>query len=215
MDLTWLGDRCFSVRGRDVTVVTDPDSKALDTNFKGQEITAVTLSRSQMATELSATNNHYPHIIKGPGEYEVANVFITGIGTAYNVRSDEGEITCEKNTVYAIELDGLVVCHLGQLNSPLTSEQTEQMSEVSILLVPIGDPTTFRPAMDTISLLEPKLVIPMAYPWAAIEGDGGSEVLKRFLKEMGTKEFESQKRLHITPNTLPQQAQAVVLEDRG
>ena len=215
MDLTWLGNRCFSVRGRDVTVVTDPDGEAIEKTLKGQEITAVTLSRPHMADELSLADGRYPHVVKGPGEYEVANVFLTGVGTPYQIRSDEGEITQGKNTVYTIELEGLVVCHLGELTSPLTSEHTERLSEVSILLVPIGDPGTFRPAMDTISLLEPKLVIPMGYPWSNPEEDGEPDTLKRFIKEMGAKEYEAQRRLHVTPASLPQQTQAVVLEDRG
>jgi L-ascorbate metabolism protein UlaG (beta-lactamase superfamily) len=215
LDLTWLGNRCFSVRGRDVTVVTDPDGEAIDKTLKGQEITAITLSRPHMANGLSLAGGRYPHVVNGPGEYEVANVFLTGVGTPYHIRSDEGEITREKNTVYTIELESLVVCHLGELNSPLTSEHTERLSEVSVLLVPIGDPDTFRPAMDTISLLEPKLVIPMAYPWSNPKEEEEPDTLKRFIKEMGAKEYEVQRRLHVTPTSLPQQTQAVILEDRS
>ncbi len=199
-------------------MLTDPYSGASLHLPKDPAVKVITLSRTELADIALGDYHDSPRVIKGPGEYEVANVLITGVATQYESRSEQGETVRSKNTVYAIELEGLVLCHLGELQAPLSSEHIEGMRDVSILLVPVGNPTSFRASMDTISLLEPKLVIPMDY---SEEGEspseapsaGSGQALIRFLKEMSAKEAEPQKRLHITSSTLPQQTQVAVLEN--
>ncbi|MFQ5873886.1 MAG: MBL fold metallo-hydrolase [Dehalococcoidia bacterium] len=222
MDITWLGRRCFGIRSRDAVVVTDPHAEAISRLPKEQILKAITISRSDLATDLPERDREsgYPRIIKGPGEYEVADILITGVATLLESQNEQGQTDRGKNTIYAIELEGLVTCHLGELQRPLTSEQTEEMSAVSVLLVPVGDPQSFQASMDTISLLEPKLVIPMGYQTDAAEsdtsrGEVSSQALNRFLKEMGVKEVEPQRRLRVTTSTLPQQTQVAVLEIQG
>ena len=212
MDITWLGRRCFAIRGRDITVVTDPYSGAFPRLPKGPAVKAVTLSRDELDGHMPSSDDNSPRVIKGPGEYEVANIFITGVATRYESRDEQGRGVISKNTIYSIELEGLVLCHLGELQTPLTSEQMEGMRAVSILLVPVGDPTSLRASMDTVSLLEPNLVVPMDYPGETREGEHPPQALTRFLKEMSAKRVEPQKRLHITTSTLPQQTQVVALE---
>ena len=96
----------------------------------------------------------------GPGEYEVSDVFITGIQT---YADDKHGKVRGKNTAYLFELEGMVICHLGALGHTLTAEQREQMSNVDILLIPVGGHTTIdaTQASDVISTLEPHIVIPM------------------------------------------------------
>src|SRR5215211_6018172 len=42
------------------------------------------------------------------------------------------------NTSYLIELDGMVICHLGDLGHALSEEQAEAMTDVDVLLIPAG-----------------------------------------------------------------------------
>lgn len=217
MDVTWMGRRCFSIKGKDGTVLTDPYADLTPRLAKGPTINAITLSRKELADQLPSTNGKPGRIIKGPGEYEIANILITGVGTLHESESQDGQGQPVRgtNTVYAIELEGVVLCHLGELQRPLTSEQVEEMGDVSVLMMPLGDPNCFRASMDTISLLEPRLVLPMDYDASAVGTDGPPQPLSRLLKEMGGLQAEPQRRLHITPSTLPLQTQIAVLENLG
>jgi L-ascorbate metabolism protein UlaG (beta-lactamase superfamily) len=116
------------------------------------------------------------------------------------------------NIVYHIQIEEVCICHLGDLGHVPTSEQTEQMSDVDILMVPIGGVATIgaTAAVETISLLQPKLVIPMHFKTEVVRMELAP--LEPFLKEMGVKEFTSQPKLSVTKSSLPVETNVVVLD---
>ena len=209
MDITWYGGRCFSIRGKDAFVVTDPIETVFSQLPKGIITKVVTFSRIDAVMDVPSSENGYPRVIGRPGEYEVADVLVTGIATQYQLQEVE---ETGKNVVYAIELEGLVLCHLGGLQSPLTSAQIERMGDVRVLMVPVGDQTSLRASMGTISLLEPRIVIPMDYNIDTEEGGSSSQTLTRFLKEMGVKEVEPQRKIQVNASGMPVQTQVAILE---
>ena len=213
MDITWMGRRCFSIRGRDVTILTDPYGNVADRLGKGPKVRAVTCSLEEMDCNLPPDEDKTRRVIRGPGEYETAEVQITGVGTVHGSQGPEaGEVAGGRNTVYSIEIEGIVMCHLGDLQQALTSEQVERLGNVSILMVPVGSLSSLKASTDTIGLMEPRLVVPMDYEAAAIENRDPSQPIMRFLKEMGAQDSEPQRRLHVTPSTLPQETQVAILE---
>ena len=70
-------------------------------------------------------------------------------------------------------------------------------------------------AAETVSLLEPKLVLPMHYQTPAAKAQ--LDPLDRFLKEMGAPSAleERQNKLSVTKSTLPQETKVLVLDYRG
>ena len=213
MDITWMGRRCFSIRGRDVTILTDPYGNIAARLGKGQKVRAVTCSLEDMDCSLPPDEDNTRRIIRGPGEYETADVLITGVGTVHGPQDPQGGgVAGGKNTVYSIELEGIVMCHLGDLQQALTSEQVERLGNVSILMVPVGSSSSLKASTDTIGLMEPRLVVPMDYEAAAIGDKDPSQPIVRFLKEMGSQDSEPQRRLNVTPSSLPQQTQVAILE---
>lgn len=151
-----------------------------------------------------------PVVLSGPGEYEINNVVITGLPTG---KPQAGAETL-KNTLFLVEIDEISVCHLGDLARPLTGTDKELLGSVDVLLVPTGGHCTIDAAgaAETISLIEPKLVVPMHFG-ASPDGvplDG----LERFLKEMGVGEVQPQARLAVTKTNLSETTQVVVLEVR-
>lgn len=151
--------------------------------------------------------------IRGPGEYEIAEVLITGVGTAYQTgEAENGAGSLGRNTVYAIEMDGIVVCHLGDLQKPLESGQVERLGDVGVMVVPIGSLESVKASVETARLVEPKVVVPMDYPGPETPD---SEPLTRFLKEMGVTAPEGQRRLHLTASSMPEQTQVALLENSG
>jgi len=152
-----------------------------------------------------------PKVIHGPGEFEVSGVLIQGIST-YHDNAKGGEQG--KNTAYVVEMDEVRICHLGDLGHLPTPEQVEELSGVDILFVPVGGGTTIAGAQaaETVSMLEPKLVIPMHYKTPAVKAD--LEPLDRFLKEIGAAGAlsEQQPKLSVTKSTLPQETKVQVME---
>ena len=214
MEITWLGRSCFRLRGRDAAVVMDPCDKS--TGYSIGKLTAdiVTVSHDHPAhSNLSAVTGD-PRVVAGPGEFEIAGVLIMGVRTFHD--SEKGA-KLGKNTAFVVELDDVRVCHLGDLGHVPTPEQVEDLSGVDVLLAPVGGNSTIgaAAAAETISLLEPKLVVPMHYQTPADKAE--LEPLDRFLKEMGalTAFEERQPKLSVTKSTLPHETKVQVLDYKG
>ena len=71
-----------------------------------------------------------------------------------------------KNSVFVIEVDGLVICHLGDLGHELTDAQVKAIGKVDVLMIPIGGIYTINggQAQAVMKQLKPRLyVLPMHY----------------------------------------------------
>ncbi len=216
MEITWLGHSCFRLRGKDATILTDPCDKGSGYAIGKPNADIVTVSHNHPAHSNIGAVAGGPRVIQGPGEFEVSSVLIMGIPTFHD---GEKGAKLGKNTAYVFELDELRVCHLGDLGHVPTPEQVEELSGVDILLAPVGGDTTIgaTAAAETVSLLEPKLVIPMHYQTPASSPKSKLEPLDRFLKEMGAKGAleERQPKLSVTRSTLPHEIKVQVLDYRG
>lgn len=214
MEISWLGHSCFRLRGREAAVVVDPCAKSTGYSIGKPTANIVTVSHDHSGHNNVAAVAGSPRVVEGPGEFEIAGVLITGIRTYHD--QDEGA-TLGKNIAYVLELEGLRICHLGDLGHVPSPEQVEAMSGVDILLTPVGGGSTIgaTAAAETVSLLEPKLVIPMHYQTPASKAE--LDPLDRFLKEIGAPSAleERQPKLSVTPSTLPQETKVQVLDYKG
>jgi L-ascorbate metabolism protein UlaG (beta-lactamase superfamily) len=71
-----------------------------------------------------------------------------------------------KNSVWIVEVDGLVFCHLGDLGHELTPEQVKAIGKVDVLMIPVGGIYTLNgdQAKTVVEQLKPRLyVLPMHY----------------------------------------------------
>lgn len=71
-----------------------------------------------------------------------------------------------KNSVWVIEMNGLTLCHLGDLGHELSAEQVKAIGKVDVLMVPIGGIYTINgeQAQKVVEQLKPRLyVLPMHY----------------------------------------------------
>jgi L-ascorbate metabolism protein UlaG (beta-lactamase superfamily) len=118
------------------------------------------------------------------------------------------------NTVFLFDFDGLAVCHLGDLGHVPTQSQLESLSDVDVLLIPVGGEHTIDAAKATevISLIEPKLVIPMHY--RTPEEKAQLHTVTRFFKAMGLAAIPPIAELKVTKSSLPTETQIVVLDHK-
>lgn len=215
MEITWLGASCFRIRSRDdATILTDTFS--LEGGLpRGAQADIVTVSDPSAVDRLPAvaaahaaeTGRTEPVVVFRPGEYEVRDVLITAVRT-YR----DGVKGAERgpNTVFLIETEGLTICHLGEIGHTPSAAQVEALGEVDILLAPVSTPGGLTPARaaEVVSLLGPKIVVPMVLP-----GSDGDQ-LATFLKEMGAAEAQPQARLTIARSALPEVTTVALLEGR-
>ncbi|MGI9059694.1 MAG: MBL fold metallo-hydrolase [Ktedonobacteraceae bacterium] len=214
MEITWLGHSCFQLRGKTVTVITDPFPPQPGYSLGKVTAPIVTLSHNHAGHNYVQGVGGNPYFVQGPGEYEISEVLITGVASYHdNKRGQEHG----RNTIYVIHMDDLVICHLGDLGHILQEEQLEEVADADVLLIPIGGHHTINAtqAAEVISQVEPRVIIPMHYRTAAVEGQRDSlDPLDKFCREMGV-EMNPQPKLVVTRNNLPAEAQVVILSHRS
>jgi L-ascorbate metabolism protein UlaG (beta-lactamase superfamily) len=210
MQITWYGHSCFRLRGRNGTVVTDPYGDDIGYSLPRVRADIVTVSHDHPDHATVKAVKGKPKVIDGPGEYEIKGIFVIGIPTYYDDTRTQPGI---RNTVYVVEMEGITVCHLGDLRRVPTQSQVEELSEVDVLLIPVGGGSTLgaAKASDVISLLEPRIVIPMHYHTKSVSGLKLQPV-DLFLKEMGVKDAVPQEGLKVTKSGLPTETQVVVMD---
>ena len=206
-EIRWYGHNCFRIRGKDAVILTDPVGK--DTGYSLAKTTADVVTISSQSPEHTNLNAVKPEFdtVTGPGEYEMHDVFITGIRT--HLDEEKGKVRGH-NTVYLIEMDGMTFCHLGDLGHALGSEDAEAIGDVDVLLVPAGS-TTLGPAKaaEVTSRLSPKVVIPMQF--ATASGDRNLASLESFCRNLGVDVPEPAEKLSLKASDLGETLQVVAL----
>jgi L-ascorbate metabolism protein UlaG (beta-lactamase superfamily) len=213
MEITWYGHSCFRITERGMaTVVTDPyDPEEVGYDPGKLKAEIVTISCDKPAHNFLSTIRGKAFEITGPGEYEVGGVFVTGV--YINGSSKKKNAEGVRNTVFVIDYNGMKIAHLGELNSVPNQTEVEGLGEIHVALVPVGGTTSLNAAKaaEVISLLEPRIVIPMHYEMSKSKIE--LEPLSKFLKEMGLNTVETQESFKLTnANVLPEETRVMVLD---
>lgn len=210
MEIKWFGQSCFELKGDKAKLVIDPYEDKI--GFKMPKLSS---------DILAITHDHFDHnntkaisgdpfVINGPGEYEVKGISVTGIPTFHDDKNgqERGE-----NLVYIIEIDGIRICHLGDLGHKLDDLQTDLIDGVDILLIPVGGEFTIdaKKAGEVIEQIEPRIVIPMHYQIQKLTGVKGFAKVDDFLSEMGVKDINKKDLLKVKKDKLPQDKTEVVV----
>jgi L-ascorbate metabolism protein UlaG (beta-lactamase superfamily) len=208
VEITWLGHACFRIKGSQAVVITDPFPPDLGYSLGNQTANVITVSHDHPSHSYVQGIKGEPRVVRRPGEYEIAGVLILGLSTYHDAVKGQ---TRGKNTIYLMEVDGMAVCHLGDIGHVLGDDAIEEMGNVDILLLPVGGGSTVGPSMaaEIIRKVEPKVVIPMHYKTPSIKRD--LEPVENFLKEMGAAAVEPRSKLNISKSNLPISTQVYVL----
>ncbi len=162
-----------------------------------------------------ADHNHVPglrgkpQVIKGNGSHKAKGMEFKGIAAFHDGRkgSERGE-----NTIFCFTLDGISICHLGDLGHVLSEQEAGQIGPVDVLLMPVGGVYTIDPAQatQTAQRINPKILIPMHYktshcgfPLAKVEDFTSGKAGVRTIK--GSE-------VEIKKEKLPQPIEIIVLD---
>ena len=216
----WHGLSCFSIEAKNgdavANLVTDPFDP---------ETVGLKLPRNLAGDMVTVSHDHASHnnieavkpagekklfIIKTPGEYEVGGLFVYGVSAP--VVASEGK---ERGltTLYRFEVGDLSVAHLGDLSADILDAQRESLEDIDVLLIPVGGETvlTAKRAVEIVTQLSPRIVIPMHYALPGLKTK--SDPVEKFLKEMGATSAERLTKWKAIKKDLPvEETKVIVLE---
>ena len=212
MNITWYGQSCFKIQSKDTVLITDPFDKKIGLKPPFGAADIVTISHDHSDHNNFQVIKNDPFIIDGAGEYEIKKVRIKGINSYHD--NQEGKERGQ-NTIYIIEMEGIKICHLGDLGqNTLINGQLEKIGQVDILFIPVGGVFTidWKSASAIISQIEPRIIIPMHYKVPGVKG----ELLKldpvdKFCKERGVSSKDTANKFSIKKKDLPQEGSETII----
>ena len=163
MKVKYLGHACFIITSDAGTkIITDPYETGGE--FSYGEI-------QESADIVLVSHDHFDHsnvsVVRGNPEVvretkKIKGIEFKGIATYHD---DAGGRLRGKNAIFCFEVDGIKVCHLGDLGHQLSAQQVAELGKVDILLIPVGGFYTIdaKAAGQVCDKLTPKVIIPMHY----------------------------------------------------
>ena len=163
MKIQWLGHSCFKLtESTGTTVVTDPYDSYI--GFKMEPVSANIVTMSHKHKDHSAASNvsGNPTLIEGVGAWEIGGVGVTGLKSYHD--NDQGAKRGE-NTIYCFRMDGIDICHMGDIGQEMNVLLGESIGTVNVLMIPVGGNYTVdaEQAKEYVDFLMPDIVIPMHY----------------------------------------------------
>ncbi len=212
MKIKWLGHACFTITSdTGVKIITDPyvTTDRLTYGEIKESADIVTVSHNHGDHNNVAAVRGNPEVVRGAGTAEIKGIKFDGTATYHD---ETGGSQRGDNVIFCFKVDGVRVCHLGDLGHKVSDKQIGELGRIDILLIPVGGFYTIdaKVATEVCNQLKPKVIIPMHYkndkcrfPIAGVDGFlGGKEGISRL--DASEVEFK--------PGELPASTQIIVLK---
>ena len=165
MRIKWLGHASFLITSETGTkIINDPYTPGMGISYGEIRETAdiVTVSHGHGDHNNVAAVKGNPVVVKEIAPVEIKGIKFSGIPTYHD---DAGGRQRGNNIIFCFEVDGIRICHCGDLGHSLDNRQVDNLGKVDILLIPVGGGPTIGPdiATEVYHRLAPKVVIPMHY----------------------------------------------------
>uniref|UniRef100_A0A7J3ZK93 Zn-dependent hydrolase n=1 Tax=Fervidicoccus fontis TaxID=683846 RepID=A0A7J3ZK93_9CREN len=211
--IKWHGHACFEVidsRGR--SIVFDP-----------HDGTSIGISPPRAKADIVlSSHKHFDHdavsvvakpgaktLVEKEGVFDVNGIRVEGFLTYHD--KSMGALR-GRNVVYKVEVDGLVLLHLGDLGHVVTEDLLEKLGSIDVLFVPVGGTFTIdaKEAVTVVESIRPRIAIPMHYKISGLRLpiSGIEDFLARSkwpVVKVDKSEYE------VTKESLPERDQTVVV----
>jgi L-ascorbate metabolism protein UlaG (beta-lactamase superfamily) len=167
--ITWYAHACFRIEGDGVAIVTDPYTpENAGLGAVPEPADAVVMSSSLDESHSNAAMvPGVPHVLNAldavDRPQDLVGTSVEGFAaTEGSNRPDDPKA----NALYRLELEGLAICHMGDVGTPLSEAQINALEDrVDVLLALAGGGLTIPlPDLDVaIERIGPRVVIPMHY----------------------------------------------------
>ncbi|MFA5186066.1 MAG: MBL fold metallo-hydrolase [Patescibacteria group bacterium] len=215
MQIYWHGYSAVRIEAKtgdkEVTILTDPFQNEASLRMPRTVEADILLLSHQDSKRFSLENvQGTPYTISDPGEYEIKDALVQGI---QDRALDVGEK--ERPIIYRITVEGLSLAFLGQLKRKLTDYEVEELGQIDILLLPVGGGEVMdsKMASETISTVEPRMVVPLHYDLPGIKTKLAH--VDTFCKALGVCKRQDANKLKITKKELPTEDMIVTVLERA
>jgi len=164
MRARWHGHSCFEFFDPEKSIIIDPhDGKSIGIKppISNADIVIISHDHFDHNAQRIIRKEHSllfaeigKHVIKGT-EFEGFPSF----------HDDSNGTVRGMNTIYKFTVDGISICHCGDLGDIPSDDVIEAIRNVDIIFVPVGEVYTFPIAKvkEFLSLIGPKIIVPMHY----------------------------------------------------
>ena len=163
MKIQYLGHSSFKLtESTGTSIVTDPYSPKIGFDMPEVTADAVTISHHHFDHDYVKAVGGSPKIIDKESSYDLPGVEINAFKSYHD---NVGGKQRGENVIFKFRMDGLDVCHLGDLGEECSAELIERLLPVDVLLIPVGGNYTVdaETAKEFVDRLMPEIVIPMHY----------------------------------------------------
>lgn len=207
MDIQFYGANCVTVTYKGQRVVIDDNLATLGSKsiLKAEDIALFTGPHPEIKIALKL-------VIDRPGEYEVADVSVTGVAARSHLAED---VTLTDATMYKVAAGDLNLLFTGHIYPDITDAQLERLGRIDVMFVPVGGNGYTLDAIGAMKLIkevEPKLVIPTHYADKSLSYEVPQQDLAQVLKELSMEPKETTAKLRLKPADLSEVTQLIVLE---
>ena len=211
MKITWVGHACFLIEAKEARILTDPFGEEVPYPFPAKPVDIVTVSHGHFDHNAIHRVPGRPAVIEATGDFDVHGVPIRGMASYHD---DKKGAERGPNILYAFELEGTTVAHLGDLGEPLDEKQRAALANADVLFVPVGGHFTIdaKQAASLIeNLLNVRLVIPMHYKTDVI-ADWPIAAVDEFESLVDNARRVGASTIEATRTSLPEQREVWILD---
>lgn len=212
MKIKYLGHASFLITSRDgKKIITDPYTPG-----KGMKYDPI----SDSADIVTCSHGHDDHnnakVIKGNPVIltEACSQTIKGIPvkTVGAFHDEAGGSKRGNNLIFCFKMDGLNLCHLGDLGHPLSPQQLADIGPVDVLFIPVGGFFTIdaMKATAVAESLKPGIVFPMHYKTS--KSDYPIAGVDEFLKDKKNIRRLDSSEIELDRAKLPAETEFIVLK---
>ncbi len=210
MEIQYFGGNCVKIAGKKSSLVIDDNLPVLgQKSITGEKDIAVYTGKA-----LESDNTKARFVVDGPGEYEVAEVSISGV----SARAHIDEEKTQNATMYKIVMDDVRIAVVGHVYPDLSEDQLEALGTIDVLIVPIGGSGYTLDgigAHKVITKIDPKLVIPTHYHDPKLSYEVPQAELEDAIKSLGIDVSETVESLKLKNTEFTDTTKLIVVKRKS
>lgn len=214
MKVKWLGHAAFLITSDEgVKILTDPYTPGvygLEYGSIKDEADIVTVSHDHEDHNYIAGVPGNPRVVRGAGKHKVDGVEFTGIACYHDESGGEER---GDNTIFCFTVNGIKLCHLGDLGHGLSDDQIAGIGSVDVLMIPVGGTFTVDASAATkiIDHIKPRVAIPMHFKNKRCLSFPVSD-LEPFIRGKANVKTAGSSETEFEPERLPKTTEILVLQ---
>ncbi len=186
VSLEYFAHACFLIHFDRVKVLIDPYDPAIGYKMPERNADFVLVSHDHFDHNYVAGVSGRTTVVRGCAARRLDSVQVHGVLADHD---EEGGLEKGHVTLFCLKSpQGMSLCHLSDLNHPLSPEQVDEIGPCDVIMLPVGGGGNCLDARNSVEVarqLKARLIIPMHYrtPFLSRELFPSAQGLEPFLKE--------------------------------